>query len=414
MRPKYWTRVLMAGSAVLALALVGCSDDSSSGGGGGGGGTTDAGDDLTGEPIKVMVMGSFDAFNQDYTQIPEAAQAAADAIEAGGGVNGSPFEIIVCNIDDVNAASDCGRQAVSENVVATVGAFSTFGAEYLPILEDAGIPQVAVYPIAIEDLTSPINYPLIGGTISTTGGMGAQLADSGDDQIAVAYLDIEQGALAAQLVGIGSEPRGAEIIGEVPVPDMTVEYSPLVAQTLDFDPNGVAMVLASADAPGYLRALRQAGYDGDVVTSTTSIPTAALEELGPDAEGLLLPANFLPASYTGNDTVDQFNDELDQYAPSDINRDDNAQNAWAGIHLIATLMEGQNKITAQTLTQALTSADTIDVGFAPEFNFKQGIELPDLAPGLQLSIYNTSVVYSEWTDGEIQAIDGKFVNVLEG
>lgn len=411
MQRKFWIRGLVVGSAVLALALVGCSDDSSSGGNSG---TTDAGADLTGEPIKVMVMGAFDAFGQDYTQVPDAAQAAADAIEADGGVNGSPFEIIVCNIDSPNAATDCGRQAVSENVVATVGTFSTNAAEYLPILEDAGIPQVAVYPIAFEDLTSPINYPLIGGTISTTGGMGAQLADSGDDQIAVAYLDIEQGALAAQLVGVGSEPRGAEIVGEIPVPSGTVEYSPLVAQTLDTDPNGVAMVLASADAPGYLRALRQAGYDGDVVTSTTSIPTASLEELGDAAEGLLLPANFLPASYTGNDTVDQFNDELDQYAPSDINRDDNAQNSWAGIHLIATLMEGKGSITAQSLTDALKSADTIDVGFAPEFNFKQGTELPDLAPGLQLSIYNTSVVYSEWTDGEIQAIDGKFVNVLEG
>jgi branched-chain amino acid transport system substrate-binding protein len=409
MRRKQWIRVMAAGLAASALVVAGCSDDSGSSSDSG----EDPGADLTGDPVKVMVMGSFDAFGSDYTQVPEAAGAAADAIEAAGGINGSPIEIIECNHTNENDSADCARQAVDQNVIATVGTFSSFGAQYLSILEEAGIPQVAPYPIDFSDYTAAINYPVFGGALSVTAGMGAELADEGAATINVSYLDIEQGALAADLTEIGTAPRDAEIISETPIPSGTVEFSSLVATATQDDPEGIALLTTTTETPGMLRSLSQSGYEGLIATATSSITPAQLDELGDEVEGILVPSAFLPASFEGNDSVDQFNSEMDEYA-SEAVRDDSAQNAWLGMHLIAEVLDGQRQMTAQSLTEALDAAGTIDLGMIPPINFEQGVEIPELAPGLELRIFNTSVVYTVIEDGTAVAIDGEFVNVLEG
>jgi ABC-type branched-subunit amino acid transport system substrate-binding protein len=403
-------RLIAVPVAAIALFAAACGNDSDSGGSAS---TTDeAGPELTGPPVKLMVTGSFDAFGSDYSQVPEAAQAAASAIEADGGLNGSPFEFIVCNQADENDASDCARQAVDEDVVATIGTFTSFGATMNPILTEAGIPQIAVYPIDFSDYTAEVNYPLFGGTIATTGGMGAQLADDGAETINISYLDIEQGALAADLVKIGTDPRGAEVISQTPVPGDVVEFSPQVAAATEDDPDGIAVLLTNEDAPGYLRALNQAGYDGKIATATSSLTPAQLQELGDISEGLLIPSAFKPSTLTDDPAVQQFNDEMEQYAP-DATRDDSAENSWAGVHLLAMLMEGKGKVTAASITNALNTSGDIDLGLIPPINFKQGTEIPALAPGVEIRIYNTSVMYTVVENGELVATTGKFVNVLE-
>lgn len=402
---------VVAAAAALAMLAAACSDDSGSGSGGS---TDEPGAELTGEPIKLITIGGFTAFNNDYTQIPEAAQAAADAINADGGVDGSPIEIINCDYPDASQASGCGRQAVDESVVATVGSFSAEAAEYEPFLEDAGIPQVAIFPTAFEDYTSPMSYPVFGGALSIVAGMGAQLADDGAETISVAYLDIEAGSLSAGLVETGAEPRGAEVLNEVAVPQGTVEFSPQIATATEDDPDGLAILLTSRDAPGFLRQLKQSGYEGQVATATSAVTPSQLDELGDLAEGLLLPSGFKPPTLTDDEAVQQFNDEMDEYAP-DATRDDTAQNAWLGVHLVAQMLDGVQNPTAAKLREALDNAGTIDLGLVAPFSFEQGVEIPDLAPGLELRIFNTDVVYTIVENGEQVAVDGgKFVDALGG
>jgi Periplasmic binding protein/Uncharacterized protein conserved in bacteria (DUF2188) len=151
---------------------------------------------------------------------PRLSEAAAEAVNADGGIDGRPITVVTCNIQDENGAAGCGCQAVEEGVIATVGTFSTFSTfatQYLAVLEEAGIPQVAPYMIDFADYTSPINFPVMGGSLTITAGIGAQLSDDDAKSISVAYLDVEQGALAADLLAIGSDPRGAETVSETPV-----------------------------------------------------------------------------------------------------------------------------------------------------------------------------------------------------
>jgi branched-chain amino acid transport system substrate-binding protein len=401
-------RSVVALAASLALLVAACDD-----GGGGGSGSDDPGADLDGEPIKLITIGGFTAFSNDFTQIPEAAQAAADAINADGGVDGRPVEIIVCDYPDESQAADCGRQAVDENVVATVGSFSNAAAEYEPFLEEAGIPQVAIFPTALEDYTSPMSYPVFGGALSLVAGMGSQLADGGAETISVVYIDIAAGALSAGLVQTGAEPGGAEVVAEVAVPPGTVEFSPQIATATEDDPDGLAVLLTSRDAPGFLRQLWQSGYEGQVAAAISAVTPAHLDELGDAAEGLFLTSGFKPPTLTEDETVEQFNDEMDSYAP-DASRDDAAQSAWVGVHLVAQLVDGMANPTPAKLRRALDNAETLDLGLVAPFSFDQGLEVPEIAPGLELRIFNTKILYTEVENGEPVAVDnGRFVNALE-
>jgi hypothetical protein len=94
-------------------------------------------------------------------------------------------------------------------------------------------------------------------------------------------------------------------------------------------------------------------------------------------------------------------------------RDDTAQNAWLGVHLVAQMLDGVQNPTAAKLRKALDTAGTIDLGLVAPFSFEQGVEIPDLAPGLELRIFNTEVVYTIVENGEQVAVDdGKFVDAL--
>ena len=61
--------------------------------------------ELTGPPIKLMVF--FEGTGAVATpEVPDGATAAADAINAAGGVGGSPIELETCDLkNDPNAAT---------------------------------------------------------------------------------------------------------------------------------------------------------------------------------------------------------------------------------------------------------------------------------------------------------------------
>ena len=71
----------------------------------------------TGEPIKLMVIHEVDA-GAANPEIAEGAEAAAQAINAGGGIGGRSVEDHELRHarNDPNGAADCGRQAVDEGV----------------------------------------------------------------------------------------------------------------------------------------------------------------------------------------------------------------------------------------------------------------------------------------------------------
>ena len=113
-------------------------------------------------------------------EVADGAKAAADAINAAGGVDGSPIVLENCDLkNDPNAATACGNQAVSDGVVAVVGPVSANAGQYFPILEKAQIPVVGNVPASAADFTSVDSFPLYGGIVSASAGLADELVTLG-------------------------------------------------------------------------------------------------------------------------------------------------------------------------------------------------------------------------------------------
>jgi hypothetical protein len=73
------------------------------------------------------------------------------------------------------------------------------------------------------------------------------------------------------------------------------------------------------------------------------------------------------------------------------------QDTWASVQVLADVLEGQTDITAETVTQAMNGATSIDAGglMAPiDFTTEFAV------PGLN-RVFNRMVVYTTAKDGEV-------------
>src|ERR1700733_3672081 len=141
-------------AAAAALAIAGCSSGSSS--------VSRAPSASSGSPVKIMVFGSFTQPPFPLEQIKVAAEAAVAHVNKAGGVNGRQIDLIACDDQmSANGAAACGREAVEDQVTAVVGAFTLFGDNIMPRLEQAKIPSIL--PVAISDMkvNSSLSFPIM-------------------------------------------------------------------------------------------------------------------------------------------------------------------------------------------------------------------------------------------------------------
>ena len=370
----------------------------------------------TGEPVKLMVFGIFSGGGIDFSDVPDAAKAAAAALNKKNGIGGHPVQIVVCDQGlDPNKAGDCARQAVDDKVLAFVGAFSE-SEDYIPILEKAGIPSVAGYGIGFGELTSPISYPIGATIIGGTAGMGALVADQGAKKIDVSYLDIAGGAgkAAADFVYYGLKPRGIAQPTLTPEPTGGGDIIPSVQQTIDKRPDGVVLATTDPEFSKWMVAFRQAGGKAKVASTGSTVNPTNMKALGKTAEGVLVSANFKPASLTKDPGVKQMLKEIKAYDKG-IQLVDGSIEAWAGVHLVADALEGQTTVDPATLMAQLNQDKTWDTRVAPPVNFAH--QPPEIAAagGLLTAlnrVFTTDVYYAKVKNGKLVAIDGKAHNFL--
>jgi len=371
----------------------------------------------SGDPVKLMVLGSFEGQGLDFTDIPDAAKAAAAALNKQDGINGHPVKILVCNTGiDPNKSAECARDAVDEGAIAIVGAFSTD--DYFDPLTKAGIPSVADYGISTGELTNPLSFPIGATAIGGTGGMGAILADQGADKVDVAYLDLPGGVgkLAADFTNYGLKSRGAPEASQTPVPVGGADLQPSVQQTSDKDPQGVALALTDPEFSKWVVAYRQAGGKAKVAAPGSTVNPSNVKTLGDLAEGLLVSTNFKPASLKNDAGVKAMLKEINA-SDKGIRLVDPSIEAWAGVHLVADALKGQAATDAPTLVAQLNQDKVWQTKIGPPINFSQQPPAMKTAGGLISALgraFTTDVYYAKVKKGKIQAIGNKTHNFLEG
>ncbi|HST38419.1 MAG TPA: ABC transporter substrate-binding protein [Conexibacter sp.] len=423
MRTTLRAAAALAAAATLAVTAAACgsSDEgdaaTSTSASGAAAGTTTAGSASTtpdapaGTPVKVMAMGTFTGpFDLSYA--PKAAAAAAQAVNAAGGVAGGELQLLTCD-DGGDPAKNlkCAREAVDARVAAVVSIEAVSG-DYVGVLEKAGIPLVAPYGLVPEELSGRTSFPITAGGPGLTAGAGAAVADAGAKQVAIVYEGTQAGQLSAQAGAAGLASRGLRPVKQVAMPIDTPDASSVVAASTGDDVDGVVLLVRPESAAKYLLAKSQSGSDALVGSYDSSLVPAVIEQLGPAADGVVMASSFKPPTESDDPGVKRYLDELAAYdeslEPAKFAIPGAGEQIWSAVHLFAETADRLDSVDAASVLAALPRVTAFDSGLSAPVDFAAPIRA---FPGLT-RIFNTKMLFGTVKDGAFVPTDGSFSDPL--
>jgi len=267
-----------------AFVVVACTGSSGSG-------TPTA---ATGTPIKVMATSPFSgaASITNYPEMIPAVKARAAAVNAAGGINGHPIQIETCD-DQTNAnlAANCARQAVTDGVVAVIGAFGLNVTQQLPILEQAGIPIIGQTTTGPPEAQSKIAFPFYTADANWAG-IARALAQTGCKKLGI--VAISASAASRRFAGLANDAfsgTGGTTVDTVLVPSSVPDYSPTVAALIGKGADCIAPILGATEETKFVTAVKQSGKSIKLAGTTSGLK-ATLEPLGSQADGIMAVNQF--------------------------------------------------------------------------------------------------------------------------
>jgi ABC-type branched-subunit amino acid transport system substrate-binding protein len=356
----------------------------------------------SGPPLKLMVVyeGRGASASPD---VPEGAIAAAKAINAGGGIKGRPVQIIRCDTqNDPNVATQCGRKAVAEGVVAMVGNLTIYANRFMPLLARHKIPSIGNEPATAADFTSPSSFPIAGGAPVQFAGLGAALAAAGAKKIVLARLDIAEAAAVAQFVNLGLK-RFQLTMRDVPVPVGAPDMAPYAAAALQGGTDGIVVAQAAQDTVNFIQAIRQANPKVMIAMNVT-MQGQVNKALGSDADGII--ENAADTIALRNTAQKRYERDMKAAGYKDLTG--YRLPAYVSVRLVQTIAKGLTRVSAPAVFNALQRATHLETGFTPPLQFKKGG-----VAGLP-RVFNPCLFNFRIQGGKQVPITGKFEDAFTG
>jgi ABC-type branched-subunit amino acid transport system substrate-binding protein len=417
MRARSLFRRWVALGLGLALVAAACGgDDSDTADEGDSGdaatGATASASDCPGEPLKFGVVVNLTGQVGAFPDVEASGNAAVQAINAECQL-GQPVELIVCDEEgDPNQSQACGREMVSEEVIAVVGAVSGFGDQYMPVIEAAGIPSFGNVATSQAENTSALSFPSVSSPVILLGHATAA-ASAGASKVSIVHVDIPSVTFIADLVKGQVASLGLELGESVAVPVGATDLAPYVAQALSDGADGVIVVLGEG-YDQFMRALDQQGADLDdvaVVLGSGVVTGDFLDEVGDLADGLYVVGAGWPVSDDSNEGIAQYQDELEAVG-ADVSPTDFGLNTWSMMHAVADLLEDSPTMDTGTLVAALESAGEISRPERAAIDLSQPA-FPDDPVLSAFRVFGRDVNIARVADGQLESVVDGFVDVSE-
>jgi branched-chain amino acid transport system substrate-binding protein len=385
-----WWPILLAGLCACAMALAGC-------GGGSGAATSSlhgsAPVHFTGPPIELLVASDLSS-PAAIPEVPTGAEAAVDAVNAAGGIDGHQLRLIVCDDNDPSPTA-CARRAVAAHVAAVVGSQS---AGINPILLANGIPQVGNAPFVAGDYTAPNSFPLF-GFVTASGGIVKELAAKGCRRIAPLVLSGESaGDDANRYLHLAERTAGVTVLPEIPVPFGQTDLSAQLAKAASDGSDCIAAIVFAADAVKLLEEAKEQGITEKFGFGESSLPQDLVTQLKGAADGVYVGGAFRALS-SPNPAIRRFKSQMARYEPH-AELSNLSMNSWAAVNLFRIAAEQAlrhyHAIDATTIYRTMRTLHDVDLGVCAPISFTH----PGALPGAP-RVVNTSVFFAQVKDGVI-------------
>lgn len=384
---------VLAGALAIALTAGGCANTGAA-----------SSDDASG-PITLMVIESMTGVTGVDQTAPDGARAAAEAINADGGIGARDIEIVDCDTaSDPNKSTECARDAVSQGVTAVVGSFDPIGiAAALPVLEAAGIPYISPTAATPTEFSNSVSFPASGGAPAGQFGMVAAAKDAGCSTVGTfsdTAADGGQGELLTQSI----ENAGMDSVF-VDLPSTTTDVTPAVSQLLDGNPDCVAFAASGALGVQLFSAIRRAGSDAKFISATATLIPQFLAALGADGEGLIATQDTPPLD---SQDLQPFRDDIAEYAPDLTAPNPFTLTAWYGVQVFQQAAGGLEEVTAETVLDSLGSLEDVSLPGMSPVDFTKGLDR-DVYPRM----FNPTVQYATVQNGTYVPGDGQWVDLTD-
>jgi ABC-type branched-subunit amino acid transport system substrate-binding protein len=396
----------LAAAAALAPALLATSAC------GGPADAASAAGDLT-----VMTWSPSGTGTTDRPGMTALADAIGRDINAKGGLHGRQLRVLTCNEHNTaEGAAACTRQAVDARAVAVIGSYSQYGSTFIPTLEAAGIPYLGGYGVSTPEFSSPLSYPVAGGTPALIAGSGRQLVAAGCRTVSLVRPDTRAGDTLVGFLDAALRPAGIRLT-DVKAPERSNDYTAIARQAIGDDRSGncVTVALGAEPTANLLDPLRRLNPRHTALASVVgSFQQSVVDATGGDSGplgGAYATGWFPPES---SPVWDALRDTVRTYANGvaiDVS-DPGVQTTWVAYEVFraaAKRVDAAKPLTAKTLRTVLDGGDPIETnGATPPLSWGMTSMLPSAdSPRL----VNTSVTFQHVQGGRLVEQQQGFVDV---
>jgi branched-chain amino acid transport system substrate-binding protein len=292
------------------------------------------------------------------------AQAAVKQINAQGGLDGHPVNLIVCDDKEsptVNAA--CARTAVSDKAIAVVEGISISGTGGIPILQAAGIADINTPNLSIQD-TSPVSLPLT-SELATYAGAGMLLATRGCKKIAIVTNSEPLGQVGGHQITAGAEVDGATQVSFQTAAPTDADFSPIVATAIQSGAQCIGASTTPTQSIALMTAIHQSSKPTiPIGTIEEGFPPALVQKLGSSANNLLVTSpSYLPSDSQASGFVNL----VKSFGGGAADESGFAEDAYSGFSALTSIAANvSGDLTSASFLAAANKATGLKVALYPQ------------------------------------------------
>jgi ABC-type branched-subunit amino acid transport system substrate-binding protein len=233
-------------------------------------------------------------------QMQLGAKACFDAVNASGGIHGTP--VVLKTLDDGYDPARCKANTekfIQDDVFALFGYVGTpTSLAALPLLTAAKVPFVAPFTGA-EALRDPFNrlvFHVRGSYYDETELIVKQLTQLDLKRIAVFHQNDAYGQAGFKGVDRALTKRGLKPLAIGTVERNTVDVAAAVKTLVAAQPEAIVQVSAYKSCAAFIREARKAGYGGQFYNVSFVGTQALADELGTEAAGVVV-SQVMPSPF---------------------------------------------------------------------------------------------------------------------
>ena len=290
------SRWILASTALLSVALLGCSSSDDAAGGSTGGGEEASGTCVDGDTVKLGFLNSTSGPMAISEQtVRDSLILAADEINADGGIMGKQIEFVEEDgqSEPTVFAEKINKLLTEDEVAAVFGGWTSASRKaMLPVVEGAN--GLLFYPVQYEGLEASKNIYYTGATTNQQIIPAMDfLKSKGVKTLFLAGSDYVFPRTANKIIKQYAKELGIEIVGEEYVPLDSDDWTTQVAKIAAAKPDFVFNTINGSSNVGFIKAYDEAGLGAD---NSPIISVSIAEEEAP-AMGADLTGQYAAWNY---------------------------------------------------------------------------------------------------------------------